>query len=278
MSRISSRFTLLKSVGRRALIPFITAGDPTPADTVTLMNTLVQSGADIIELGVPFSDPMADGPVIQAASERALRHHVTLARVLEMVREFREADVSTPVILMGYTNPVEAMGYEHFCKQAQQAGVDGVIIVDLPPEEAEDYLRSAKSYDISPIFLLSPTTSTKRAEYITNMASGFLYYVSLRGVTGATHFDTDEMRSRIAKIRECTDLPIAIGFGVNTPERAAAVAKIADAVVVGSALVQKISEHGALSKELLADIDIFMRGLHKAIGVQPTKKQRGVSS
>ena len=240
MSRIAGVFAALRDQGRRALIPFVTAGDPDPDTTVPLMHALVEAGADIIELGVPFSDPMADGPVIQRASERALRHHISLRDVIDMVRRFRVDNDHTPVVLMGYLNPLEAMGYAAFAEAASAAGVDGVLTVDIPPEEGEVFVPAMKAKGIDPIFLLAPTSHRARIERITRAASGFVYYVSLKGVTGAANLSLDSVREKVAEIRECTDLPVGVGFGIKDAATAAAMAAFADAVVVGSALVSRI--------------------------------------
>ena len=244
MSRISKTFTTLEAQGKKALIPYITAGDPHPDLTVGLMHRLVASGADIIELGVPFSDPMADGPVIQRASERALAHHVRLRDVLAMVTEFRQTDAVTPVVLMGYANPIEAMGWEKFATSAKASGVDGVLTVDYPPEECGAFVAELKKNDIDPIFLLSPTTEEARVDAIVRLASGFIYYVSLKGVTGAGHLDVAEVAQKVAAIRRHTALPVGVGFGVRDAATAKAVSAIADAIVVGSRMVQEI-EHSA---------------------------------
>lgn len=240
MSRIQGRFTVLRAEGRKALVPFVTAGDPEPGLTVPLMHGLVQGGADIIELGVPFSDPMADGPVIQRASERALAHHVSLHRVLDMVKEFRRQDWETPVALMGYLNPIEAMGYRAFAQQAREAGVDGVLTVDLPPEEADALTAALREEDLDPIFLVAPTSSSHRIENIARHATGFVYYVSLKGVTGAANLDVASVSDKLEELRRTIQVPIGVGFGIATPEAAARVAKVADAVVVGSALVRRV--------------------------------------
>ena len=252
MSRIQTRFTALKQQGKKALIPYITAGDPHPDLTVQLMHTLVQSGADIIELGVPFSDPMADGPVIQRASERALAHHVTLRNVLAMVAEFRKQDQDTPVVLMGYANPVEAMGCSKFAEAARESGVDGVLTVDYPPEESVEFVSELKNKGIDPIFLLSPTTEAARVSSVVNLASGFIYYVSLKGVTGAQHLNIDDVASKLSGIRTHTQLPVGVGFGVRDADTAKAIARIADAVVVGSRMVQEMenSTHENVSANL----------------------------
>ncbi|RTZ71397.1 MAG: tryptophan synthase subunit alpha [Gammaproteobacteria bacterium] len=245
MSRIEKTFSRLRSEGRTALIPFITAGDPDPEFTVSFMHGLVSAGANLLELGVPFSDPMADGPVIQRASERALEHHVSLLDVLEMVRRFREQDSHTPVVLMGYLNPVEVMGYEDFATAAEEAGVDGVLTVDLPPEEAHDLVQALRSHALDPIFLAAPTSNRHRLEMIASAASGFIYYVSLKGVTGAANLAVDEVARKLDEIREVTDLPLGVGFGIKNAEMAATMSRIADAVVVGSTLVSVIEENAS---------------------------------
>jgi tryptophan synthase alpha chain len=266
MSRIQTTFESLRRAGRKALIPYITAGDPHPKHTVMLMHTLAQSGANIIELGVPFSDPMADGPVIQRASERALAHQVSLSGVLEMVAEFRKQDAQTPVVLMGYANPVEAMGYERFADRAKAAGVDGVLTVDYPPEECGEFNSLLQSRGIDPIFLLSPTTEAARIELIVSQASGFVYYVSLKGVTGAQNLDIAEVADRVAAIRSKTSLPVGVGFGVRDASTAKAVAAIADAVVVGSRLVQTIEQAMEQDAEYLASsLAALMTELRQAI-------------
>lgn len=243
MSRIAGVFSALREQGRQALIPFVTAGDPNPEVTVPLMHALVEAGADIVELGVPFSDPMADGPVIQRASERALVHHTSLLDVIEMVRSFRETNQTTPVVLMGYLNPLEVMGYEAFAAAASDAGVDGVLTVDIPPEEADTFVPTMRSRDIDPIFLLAPTSHRARIERITASASGFVYYVSVKGVTGAGNLSLDSVRDKLSEIRSCTDLPVGVGFGIKDPQTAAAMSEFADAVVVGSALVSRLESN-----------------------------------
>lgn len=242
MSRLAHRFAALKAAGRKALIPYITAGDPEPGVTVAALHALVKAGADVLELGVPFSDPMADGPTITFGHERALKHGVSLRQVLAMVSEFRQQDDHTPVVLMGYLNPVEIMGVAAFADAAKAAGVDGVLTVDLPPEEAEDLDLELKRVGLDPIYLLAPTTSLARAKLITDAASGYVYYVSLKGVTGAATLDTDAVAARIAELRSITHLPIGVGFGIKDASTAAAVARHADGVVVGSVLVQRLGE------------------------------------
>ena len=242
MSRIAARFESLGQQARTALIPYVTGGDPQPSVTVPLMHALVDAGADLLELGVPFSDPMADGPVIQAACERALEHHVSLHQVLDMVREFRAEDEQTPVVLMGYLNPIEAMGYETFARQAVAAGVDGVLTVDLPPEEAHDLVVQMKAVGLDPIFLAAPTSSDERIRRMAQSGGGFLYYVSFKGVTGANRLDVEAVAEKLDQIRADTDLPVGVGFGIRDAASAASVARVADAVVVGSALVSRIAE------------------------------------
>jgi tryptophan synthase alpha chain len=263
MSRIQTTFAHLKQQGKKALIPYITAGDPHPNQTVALMHTLVKHGADMIELGVPFSDPMADGPVIQRASERALVHKVGLTAVLDMVKEFRKADQQTPIILMGYANPIEAIGPIAFADRAKAADVDGVITVDYPPEECGDFVKELRERDIDPVFLLAPTTEPKRVDLIVEQASGFVYYVSLKGVTGAANLDIEEVSKRVAAIRQQTNLPVGVGFGIRDADTARATAKIADAVVVGSRMVQVIES--STDENLLQNVASLMTELKTAV-------------
>lgn len=237
-----SRIATALAGTRKALIPFITAGDPHPGQTVALMHALVQGGADVIELGVPFSDPMADGPVIQRAAERALVHKVRLLDVLALVREFRATNASTPVVLMGYANPIERLGLDAFAAQARDAGVDGVLVVDYPPEEAEAFASAMKAQGLDPIFLLAPTSSDARIAQVAKLASGYVYYVSLRGVTGAAHLDADAVADVFPRLRQQLSIPIGVGFGIRDAATATAVAKVADAVVIGSALVQLVEK------------------------------------
>lgn len=275
MSRLASRFAQLKKQGRTALIPYITAGDPQPAVTVPLMHALVVAGADVLELGVPFSDPMADGPVIQQAAERALKHHVSLHHVLDMVRAFRRQDQATPVVLMGYLNPIEVLGYAKFAREAAAAGVDGVLTVDLPPEEAGEFVPAMRAADIDPIFLLAPTSDAGRIQVILKVASGFVYYVSLRGVTGAAHLDLAEVRSKVATIKSRTVLPVGVGFGINTPEVAAQVAEFSDAVVVGSALVKRVAALAATPDKIPAEAGAFIASLRAAMDQAPAARVSG---
>jgi tryptophan synthase alpha chain len=240
MSRIDATFAKLRGQ-RPALIPFVTAGDPSPSRTVAVMHGLVAGGADVIELGVPFSDPMADGPVIQRSSERALARGVSLTHVLEYVAEFRKADSRTPVVLMGYANPIERMGYEAFVAAAKKSGVDGVLIVDYPPEESGDWLAAIGNSGIDPIFLLAPTSSDARIERVAKVARGYIYYVSLKGVTGAAHIDTLEVQNMLRRIRQHSNLPVGVGFGIRDGATARRVGEVADAVVVGSRIVQELA-------------------------------------
>ena len=263
MSRIQARFESLARDRRKALIPYITAGDPHPSLTVPLMRALVESGADILELGVPFSDPMADGPVIQRAGERALKHGVGLSDVLNLVRTFREGDDATPVVLMGYANPVEAMGVEKFIAAARSAGVDGVIVVDYPPEECEPFAAAAKKAGIDPIFLLAPTSTEKRIGQVARVGSGYLYYVSLRGVSGASHIDFSEITKRIPSIRAATKLPIGVGFGIRDADSARRVAETADAVVIGSRIIQEIEAGSA--DQAVSRVKAFLRPIREAL-------------
>ncbi|WP_300340539.1 tryptophan synthase subunit alpha [Accumulibacter sp.] len=242
MAKIDAVFERLQAQGRKALIPFITAGDPDPALTVPLLHTLVQAGADIIELGVPFSDPMADGPTIQRSSERALAKGVSLRKVLEMVANFRADDNDTPIVLMGYANPIEAMGLDAFAAASYDAGVDGVLVVDYPPEEATDFAETLHRHALDPIFLLAPTSSDARIVQLGALASGYIYYVSLKGVTGSAALDVAAVAARVPEIRARTGVPVGVGFGIRDAATAGAVARIADAVVVGSRIIEEIEQ------------------------------------
>jgi len=255
MNRINATLTALKAAGKTALIPYITAGDPHPDMTVSLMYGLVASGADMIELGVPFSDPMADGPVIQKAIERALVHQVNLRQILKMVTEFRQIDSQSPVILMGYLNPIEAMGDADFSKMARQAGVDAVLTVDMPPEESGGYFEQLQNANLDRIFLVSPTTPDSRLNAVTEKGSGFVYYVSLKGVTGSNQIDVADVAKHVHHLKEKVAMPVAIGFGIRDGETAYQMAKLADAVIVGSALVSIIESH---SESELLDIQSFL--------------------
>ncbi len=262
MSRIQSTFATLQAAGRQALIPYIMAGDPHPGISVSLMHALVAGGADIIELGVPFSDPMADGPVIQRAGERALEQGVSLRQVIGMVAEFRRTNADTPIVLMGYANPVDAMGYEAFARSASEAGVDGLLTVDLPPEEAPASVAVLKQYGIDPIFLLAPTTPDSRAVAVGKLASGFVYYVSLKGVTGAANLDIANVTAKLAGLRKLIALPIGVGFGIRDAASAQAIARVADAVVIGARIVQEI-EKG--ESELAERLTAFLADIRTAI-------------
>ncbi len=242
MSRISASFEKLRAADRKALIPFITAGDPNAQLTPGIMHGLVEAGADIIELGVPFSDPMADGPTIQRSSERALKQGIGLRDVLQIVSQFRQTDQQTPVVLMGYANPIEAIGYDEFAQQAQAAGVDGVLVVDYPPEESRELTKQLNASGLDSIFLLAPTTLETRMDDVARTASGYVYYVSLKGVTGAKNLDLGEVAQKITQIRAHVDLPIGVGFGIRDGDTARAVAEHADAVVIGSRLVEEIEQ------------------------------------
>jgi tryptophan synthase alpha chain len=263
MSRIQGCFEALAKAKRKALIPYITAGDPNPALTVPLMRALVEGGADILELGVPFSDPMADGPVIQRSGERALKHGVGLVDVLSMVKDFRKSDDRTPVVLMGYANPIEAMGAEKFAAAAKAAGVDGVIVVDYPPEECLEFSALMKRNDVDPIFLLAPTSTRKRIEEVARSGSGYLYYVSLRGVTGAANIDLSDVAAHIPQIRKATKLPIGVGFGIRDAESARRVAQTADAVVIGSRIIQEIE--GGRPEEAEMRVKNFLKPIRQAL-------------
>jgi tryptophan synthase alpha chain len=238
MSRIAGTFAGLQRDGRKALIPYITAGDPYADATVEIMQAMAAAGADVIELGVPFSDPMADGPVIQKAGERALARGVGLARILAMVRAFRTSNAATPVVLMGYANPVERYGIERFADDAAAAGVDGVLVVDYPPEECEGFAGLLKAHRIDPIFLLAPTSTEQRIREVGRIATGYVYYVSLKGVTGAGHLDIAGVAAAVPRIRAHVKVPVGVGFGIRDATSAKAVAAVADAVVIGTALVQ----------------------------------------
>ncbi len=265
MSRLASTFSTLKESGTKALIPFITAGDPNPTVTVNLLHDMVNAGANVLELGIPFSDPMAEGPVIQAACERALEHNVSLHDVLDMVKEFRQQDKDTPIVLMGYLNPVEVMGYQAFAEAAAEAGADGLILVDLPPEEGEELVAILKDKKIDPIFLLAPTSTDGRIERICSMASGFVYYVSLKGVTGAAHLDVDSVVEKVTQIRGHTEIPVGVGFGIRDAESAAQIAAVADAVVVGSAVVKRVAENAEDPKKISEEVCALLASMRTAM-------------
>ncbi|AZN63131.1 MAG: tryptophan synthase subunit alpha [Pseudomonadales bacterium RIFCSPHIGHO2_12_FULL_40_16] len=241
MSRLATRFGQLKSQQRKALVSYVMAGDPHPQVTVPLLHQMVEAGVDVIELGLPFSDPMADGPVIALAAERALAGGTNTLDALNMVKEFRQKDQETPVVLMGYLNPVEVIGYEKFVSTAYACGVDGILLVDLPPEEAAELDVVLKQFDMDQIFLLAPTSTDERIKHVVKQASGFIYYVSLKGVTGAATLDVAEAANRIAKIKAETDIPVGVGFGISDATSAKAMGGVADAVIVGSAFVKQFA-------------------------------------
>ena len=263
MSRIAARFAELKKEGRAAFIPFITAGDPDMDTTAALLERLPQVGADLIELGIPFSDPMADGPAIQASSLRALEAGMTITKVLELVRRFRKSHAKTPIVLMGYYNPIHKYGTARFAKDAGEAGVDGLITVDLPPEEDEVLRLPAAAHGLDIVRLATPTTDDVRLKTILDGAGGFLYYVSIAGVTGTKSFAEGDVRAAIARLQRATGLPCAVGFGIKTPEQAKAVATFADAAVVGSAIVERMSS-GAPVEDVAAYCASLAEAVHGA--------------
>jgi len=273
VSRIDGLFERLRGQGRTALIPFVTAGDPQPDVTVALMHRMVAAGADLIELGVPFSDPIADGPVIQRATERALAAGVRLRDVLEMVRAFRTQDTVTPVVLMGYLNPIEIMGVETFAAEAAAAGVDGALVVDVPPEEAAELAGKLRPHALDLVYLLAPTSDAERIARIGGVASGFVYYVAVKGVTGAGNLDIDGVGAKLAEIRARIPLPVGVGFGIKDGESAARVAAVADAVIVGSAIVERIEalmETPAAIADAVAD---FIGALRQAIDAADRRRE-----
>jgi len=263
MSRINSTFNELSNKKKKALIPFITAGDPHPEMTLDLLHALVDSGADMIELGIPFSDPMADGPVIQRASERALANNVGISQTIDLVKEFRTKNKTTPIILMGYANPIEAIGVDNFVKLIKDAEVDGVITVDYPPEESVDFVALLQKNNIDSIFLLSPTTEDKRVQLIIEQATGFIYYVSLKGVTGSSNIDIKQVTERVDNIRKFTKMPIGVGFGVRDAKTAKEVASFADAVVIGSKIVLEVEN--SKKEDLIGNIKNLMGEIKEAI-------------
>ena len=263
MSRIDITFAKLKQNNRKALIPFITAGDPSPEQTVPLLHALVAAGADVLELGVPFSDPMADGPTIQRASERALKKGVTLRSVLALVAEFRKQDANTPVVLMGYGNPIEAMGWDVFAQRCADVGVDGVLTVDFPPEESHDAFEHLQRHNIAPIFLLAPTTNEARIQQVAKLARGYVYYVSLKGVTGSGSIDLSAIEEKMPQLRKHIKLPIGVGFGIRDAATAKAVAKLCDGVVVGSRIVQEIEDSTA--QNVVENVGRLVKELRQAI-------------
>lgn len=241
MSRLATRFAQLESQQRKALVSYVMAGDPHPEVTVPLLHQMVEAGVDVVELGLPFSDPMADGPVIALAAERALAGGTNTLDALNMVKEFRQKDQQTPVVLMGYLNPVEVIGYEKFVEYAHDCGVDGVLLVDLPPEEAREFDEVLNKYGMNQIFLLAPTSTPERIQFVANQASGFIYYVSLKGVTGAATLDVAEAAARIQQIKAVTNVPVGVGFGISDAASAKAMGAAADAVIVGSAFVKQFA-------------------------------------
>lgn len=263
MSRIAAVFDRLRQQGRKALIPFITAGDPDPQSTVPLMHGLVAAGADMVELGVPFSDPMADGPTIQRASERALQWGISLRTVLALAHQFRKDDPHTPLVLMGYANPIEAFGIDAFCSAAQASGVDGVLVVDYPPEEAREFAGKLRAAGLDPIFLLAPTSVESRYRAVAELGSGYIYYVSLKGVTGAAHLDVADVAARIPTIRAQVGIPVGVGFGIRDAETAKRISAIADAVVIGSRIVEEIER--SPRDQVVARVSAFLRGIRVAI-------------
>ena len=265
MRKIEHCFAGLKEKEKTALIPFITAGDPEPGMTVPLMHALVRGGADIIELGIPFSDPMADGPVIQRASERALVHGTSLKDVISMVADFRKENNETPVILMGYLNPVEVMGYQLFAASAADAGTDGVLIVDCPPEESAPLQEFLKQNSLDQIFLIAPNTSDERLDVICKIARGFVYYVSLKGITGSSRLDVDSVAEKLQQIRSRIGLPLGVGFGIKDAQTAARIGKISDAVIIGSALVDKINAGAGRKDEITGEVTEFLSTIRHAL-------------
>ncbi len=263
MSRIAATFSKLKEQRKKALIPFVTSGDPSPELSVPLMHAMVKAGADIIELGIPFSDPMADGPAIQRSSERAIKNGVGVRNVLNYVTEFRKTNDVTPVVLMGYANPIEHMGYESFAKAARASGVDGVLVVDYPPEESGDLFKYLDAHQLDPIFLLAPTSSDARIAAVGKLARGYVYYVSLKGVTGAANIDLIEVAAKLPKIKSATNLPVGVGFGIRDAATAKLVARIADAVVIGSRIIQEIENSNA--SNVLENVAQLLSGIRTAM-------------
>jgi len=269
MSRIEHRFAQRRAENRRTLVTYLTGGDPHPEATVPMMHELVAAGADVIEVGMPFSDPMADGPVIQAACDRALAHGTGIQGVLEMIRAFRHEDQDTPVVLMGYLNPIEQTGYLDFARSAAAAGVDGVLTVDLPPEEGHDLVSALAEHDLDPIWLIAPTTSIERIQSICDHARGFIYYISLKGVTGAATLDVDSVASHIDAIRQATQLPVGVGFGVRDGADAGRLGQVADAVVVGSAIVSRVADNAEDMNAMRAEVGGFTRSLRAGLDGLP---------
>ncbi|MBL8287047.1 MAG: tryptophan synthase subunit alpha [Rubrivivax sp.] len=276
MSRIAPTLRSLQQQGRKALIPYVTAGDPFADITPAVMRALVEGGADVIELGVPFSDPMADGPVVQRAGERALARGIGLVQVLAMVREFRRGDAKTPVVLMGYANPIERHDQRHgagaFARDAAAAGVDGILVVDYPPEECESFAAQLKAVGVDLIFLLAPTSTDERIAQVGRIASGYVYYVSLKGVTGAGHLDTASVEAMVPRIRQQVRVPVGVGFGIRDAESARAVARVADAVVIGSRLIQVLE--GESRDNAPAAAQAFLAGIRAALDSGPASGPR----
>ena len=267
MSRIAEVFARLAAQGRKGLIPYVCAGDPAPHLTVPLLHGLTAAGADVIELGVPFSDPMADGPVIQRAAERAIRQGVGLKRTLELVAQFRRDDAKTPIVLMGYANPIERLGRRAFAEAAQRAGVDGVLVVDYPPEECADFAADMRAHGIDPIFLLAPTSTEARVAAVAEHASGYVYYVSLKGITGAGHLDTSSVAARLPAIRARTGVPVGVGFGIRDAASAQAIGRVADAVVIGSRLIQEME--GVPQDRAVDAAREWLAGIRRALDALP---------
>lgn len=266
MSRISQRLTQAKAAGKKILVAYVVNGDPYPEATLPAMHAMVASGVDVIELGVPFSDPMAEGPVIQKGHERALVHNTSLTGTLAIVKEFRKTNNTTPIVLMGYANPVERYGYQLFAASAAEAGVDGLLTVDLPPEEVSVLKQALDDVGLDNIFLLAPTTTVERARKIARHASGFLYYVSLKGVTGAGHLDVESVRAKLSDFGQLTDLPMCVGFGIKDPQTAKAIAQLADGVVVGSVLVDKMGSMADQTPDDIAKaLNELLSGIRQAI-------------
>ncbi|MBC3906487.1 tryptophan synthase subunit alpha [Undibacterium umbellatum] len=263
MSRIQNTMAALAASNKKGLIPFITAGDPAPEITVPLMHALVEGGADIIELGVPFSDPMADGPVIQRASERALQFGVGLRDVLQFVREFRQSNQKTPVVLMGYANPIERMGQDTFIAKAAEVGVDGVLVVDYPPEECEEFASKMQQQGMDTIFLLAPTSTDERIAQVGKIASGYVYYVSLKGVTGSGALDLDAVAAMIPRIRKHVKVPVGVGFGIRDGATAKAISTASDAVVIGSRIIQELEN--TPRENAVAAVKSFISGVRQAL-------------
>ena len=265
MARLSTRLNEIRDSGGKALVAYLVAGDPTPETTVPLMHNMAAAGVDVFELGMPFSDPEAEGPVIQLAHERALKHRISLKVCLEMVREFRKDNTTTPVILMGYLNPIETMGYEPFADAAASAGVDGTIIVNLPPEEAGDLSEQLAEQDIETVYLLAPTTTDERAKRICEASRGFVYYVSLKGTTGAATLDTADVSEKMARFRGFSKLPVMVGFGIKDGASARAVADVSDGAVVGSAIVKIMGEYENNPEQLQNQVKALVLELRSAL-------------